>query len=145
LRLPTPSIAANPAGEQLVNLPTWMWLSSGWGPVSATATVPGVSVTATATPTSVTWSMGDGSTVTCTDAGTPFHPGTAPTASSPDCGHTYQTSSASQAGQAFPVSATVHWIVTWAGGGQGGVFPNMTTTGNAAFRVAESQALNNGG
>jgi hypothetical protein len=66
LRLPTPSIAANPAGEQLVNLPTWMWLSSGWGPVSATATVPGVSVTATATPTSVVWSMGDGSTVTCT-------------------------------------------------------------------------------
>jgi hypothetical protein len=145
LRLPTPSIAANPAGEQLVNLPTWMWLSSGWGPVSATASVPGVSVTATATPTSVVWSMGDGSTVTCTGAGTPFPPGTAPTASSPDCGHTYRTSSASQAGQAFPVMATVHWTVTWAGAGQGGVFPDMTTTGNAAFRVAESQALNTGG
>jgi hypothetical protein len=145
LRLPTPSIAANPAGEQLVNLPTWMWLSNGWGPVSATATVPGVSVTAIATPTSVTWSMGDGSTVTCTGAGTPFSPGTAPTASSPDCGHTYRTSSASQVGQAFPVSATVHWTVTWAGAGQGGVFPDLTTTGNAAFRVAESQALNNGG
>jgi hypothetical protein len=145
LRLPTPSIAANPAGEQLVNLPTWMWLSNGWGPVSATATVPGVSVTATATPTSVVWSMGDGSTVTCTGAGTPFHPDTDPTASSPDCGHTYRTSSASQAGQAFPVSATVHWTVTWSGAGQGGVFPDLTTTGNAAFRVAESQALNNGG
>jgi hypothetical protein len=145
LRLPTPSIAANPAGEQLVNLPTWMWLSSGWGPVSATASVPGVSVTATATPTSVVWSMGDGSTVTCTGAGTPFPPGTAPTASSPDCGHTYRTSSAGQAGQAFPVMATVHWTVTWAGAGQGGVFPDMTTTGNAAFRVAESQALNTGG
>jgi len=102
-------------------------------------------VTATATPTSVVWSMGDGSTVTCTGAGTPFHPGTAPTASSPDCGHTYRTSSASQAGQAFPVSATVHWGVTWAGAGQGGVFPDLTTTGNTAFRVAESQALNNGG
>jgi hypothetical protein len=145
LRLPTPSIAANPAGEQLVNLPTWMWLSSGWGPVTATATVPGVSVTATATPTSVSWSMGDGSTVTCTGAGTPFRPGADPKASSPDCGHTYRTSSASQAGQAFPVVATVHWTVTWAGAGQGGVFPDLTTTGNAAFRVAESQALNNGG
>jgi hypothetical protein len=145
LRLPTPSIAANPAGEQLVNLPTWMWLSSGWGPVSATATVPGVSVTATATPTSVSWSMGDGSTVTCTGAGTPFHPGTDPKAASPDCGHTYRISSASQAGQAFPVTATVHWTVAWAGAGQGGVFPDLTTTGTAAFRVAESQALNNGG
>lgn len=145
LRLPAVSIAANPTGDQLVNLPTWLWLPSGWGPVSATATVPGVSVTATATPTSVVWSMGDGSTVTCAGAGTPFRPGTDPKASSPDCGHTYRTSSASQAGQAFPVSATVHWTVTWAGAGQGGVFPDLTTTGNAAFRVAESQALNNGG
>jgi hypothetical protein len=145
LKLPTPSIAANPAGDQLVNLPTWMWLSSGWGPVSATASVPGVSVTATATPTSVSWSMGDGSTVTCTGAGTPFRPGSDPKASSPDCGHIYHTSSASQAGQAFPVTATVHWTVTWAGAGQGGTFPGMTTIGNAAFRVAESQALNNGG
>jgi hypothetical protein len=145
LRLPTPTIAANPPGEQLVNLPTWMWLSRGWGPVSATAAVPGVSVTAVATPTSVSWSMGDGSTVTCTGAGAPFQPGTDPKASSPDCGHTYRTSSASQASQVFPVAATVHWTVTWAGAGQGGAFPGMTTTGNAAFRVAEAQALNTGG
>lgn len=145
LQFPAPTIAANPSGEQLVSLPTWLWLSGGWQTVSATVAVPGVSVTATATPKSVTWSMGDGNTVTCTGAGTPFRPGTAPTASSPDCGHTYRTSSASQAGQAFPVTATVHWTVTWAGAGQGGAFPDLTTTGNAAFRVAESQALNNGG
>ncbi len=75
LRLPTPTIAANPGGDQLVNLPTWMWLTSGWESMSATASVPGVSVTAVATPTSVTWSMGDGVTVTCTGAGTPFRPG----------------------------------------------------------------------
>jgi hypothetical protein len=145
LRLPTPTIAANPAGEQLVNLPTWMWLAGGWAPVSATASVPGVSVTAVAKPTSVSWSMGDGSSVTCTGAGAPFVAGTDPSASSPDCGHTYRTSSAGQPDQAFPVIATVHWTVTWAGAGQGGVFPDMTTTGNAAFRVAESQALNTGG
>jgi hypothetical protein len=136
LRLPTPRIAANPAGEQLVNLPTWMWLSSGWGSVSATAAVPGVSVT---------WAMGDGSTVICTGAGTPFRSRSDPKASSPDCGHTYRSSSASQAGQASPVTATVHWSVTWSGAGQGGTFPDITTTGNAAFRVAQAQALNNGG
>ncbi|MFD8494977.1 hypothetical protein [Amycolatopsis sp. NPDC059657] len=145
LRLPTPTIAANPAGDQLVNLPTWMWLSGGWGPVSATASVPGVSVTAVATPTSVSWSMGDGTTVTCRGAGTPFRAGSDPKASSPDCGHTYRISSARQAGQAFPVAATVHWTISWSGAGQGGTFPDMTTTGDAAFRVAESQALNNGG
>jgi hypothetical protein len=145
LRLPTPRIAANPAGEQLVNLPTWMWLSSGWGSVSATAAVPGVSVTAVASPTSVSWAMGDGSTVICTGAGTPFRSRSDPKASSPDCGHTYRSSSASQAGQASPVTATVHWSVTWSGAGQGGTFPDITTTGNAAFRVAQAQALNNGG
>lgn len=145
LRLPAPTIAANPAGDQLVNLPTWMWLRDGFRPVSATASVPGVSVTATAAPTSVVWSMGDGSTVTCIGAGTPYTAGTDPKASSPDCGHVYRRSSASQAGQAFPVTATVHWTVTWSGAGQGGTFPNMTTTGTADFRVAESQALNNGG
>ncbi|WP_246127716.1 hypothetical protein [Amycolatopsis rhizosphaerae] len=145
LRLPNPALAANPAGEQLVNLPTWLWLSSGWGSVSATASVPGVSVTATATPVSVTWSMGDGNTVTCQGAGTAFRPGTEPKAPSPDCGHTYRTSSAGQTGQAFPVTATVHWTVTWSGAGQSGTFPDMTTTGNSTFRVAEARALNIGG
>ncbi|PWW53106.1 hypothetical protein [Actinokineospora spheciospongiae] len=145
LRFPSPRIAANPVGEQLVNLPTWMWLAGGWGPVSATAAVPGVSVTAVATPTSVTWSMGDGFTVTCTGAGTPYVAGVDPKAPSPDCGHVYRRSSASRPGQAYPVTATVHWTVTWSGAGQGGTFPDMTTTGETTFRVAESQALNNGG
>ncbi|MGW4115279.1 hypothetical protein ACWEFJ_30765 [Actinosynnema sp. NPDC004786] len=145
LRLPSVSIAASPAGVQLVNLPTWLWLSGGWSEVSATASVPGVSVTATAKPMSVFWSMGDGSTVTCTGAGTPYKAGTDPKVPSPDCGHVYRRSSASQSGQAYPVAATVHWTVTWSGAGQGGTFRDMTTTGNATFRVAESQALNNGG
>ncbi len=143
LRLPAPTIAANPVGDQLVNLPTWLWLST-WQPVSATASVPGVSVTAVATPTLVSWSMGDGAVVTCAGPGTPFRPGGDPRAPSPDCGHTYRTSSANQPGHAFPVTATVHWTVTWSGAGQSGTFPDLTTTGNAAFRVAESQALNNG-
>ncbi|MFI7676417.1 hypothetical protein [Actinophytocola sp. NPDC049390] len=145
LRLPAPTIAASPSGDQLVNLPTWLWVANGWAPISATASVPGVSVTAVATPTSVTWSMGDGSTVTCTGPGTPFRAGADPKSSSPDCGHTYRSSSARQPGETYPVSATVHWTVTWSGAGQGGTFPDMTTTGSAAFRVAESQALNNGG
>ncbi|WP_245849098.1 hypothetical protein [Lentzea kentuckyensis] len=145
LRLPTPSIAASPAGTQLVHLPTWLWLPEGWMASSATASVPGVSVTATAKPMSATWSMGDGRIVTCTGAGTPFRPGNDAKASSPDCGHTYRTSSAGQAGQAFPVTVTVRWIVTWAGAGQSGTFPDLTTTDTAAFGVAESHALNNNG
>ncbi len=145
LLLPSPRIQANPMGAQLVTLPTWLWLDpAGWGPRSATAEVPGVSVTAVARPTSVSWSMGDGTSVTCPGQGTPFPPGGDPRAASPDCGHTYRGSSASQSGQAFPVTATVHWVITWSGAGQGGTFPDMTTTATTRLRVAEAQALGNG-
>lgn len=144
LRLPSPDIEANPAGEQLVGLPTWLWMGRNeWSPVSATASVPGVSVTAVARPTSVVWSLGDGTTVTCAGPGTSYTASASPTQTSPDCGHTYRTSSAGRPDGAFAVSATVHWRVTWSGAGQSGVFPDMTTVSNAAFRVAESQALNN--
>lgn len=151
LRLPSPEIETNPPGEQLVNLPTWLWLARGnWQRVSATAAVPGVSVTAVARPTKVVWKLGDGSSVTCEGPGTPYDSdprgkGAAQaTSSSPDCGHTYRSSSAGQPADAYAVSATVYWTVTWAGAGQTGAFPGMTTTSNAQVQVAESQALNTG-
>lgn len=144
LRLPVPKVKANPAGDQLVNLPTWLWLDRGsWAPVSATAAVPGVSVTATATPTSVTWTMGDGSSVTCNGPGSPFTSGD-PKRASPDCGYTYHTSSAGQPSDAFPVTATVHWTVRWSGAGQSGTFPNMTMSATVPFRVAESEGITTG-
>jgi hypothetical protein len=146
LPLTAPTIVLSPDGQQLVNLPTWLAIT-GWGTKTATAGVPAtpvtpaVSVTATATPTSVVWSTGDGATVTCHGPGTVFHPGDDPAAPSPTCGHTYRTSSAGQPGVAFTVTATVHWSVTWAGAGQAGTFPDLTTTATARVPVAESQAL----
>ncbi|MFC8429264.1 hypothetical protein [Streptomyces sp. NPDC057253] len=146
LRLPTQRIQASPVDEQLVNLPTWLWLDRGeWGAVSTTASVPGVSVTAVARPTSVVWALGDGGSVTCDGPGTPYGSGASPKNPSPDCGYTYHASSAGRPDSAYTVSATVHWTVSWAGAGQSGVFPDLTTTSDAEFRVAESQALNNGG
>lgn len=146
LRLPSPGVESNPAGEQLVGLPTWLWLDrGGWGPVSATASVPGVSVTAVARPTDVVWTLGDGGSVTCSGPGTAYTPAVGPAQGSPDCGHVYRVSSAGRPGGAFVVSATVHWSVAWSGAGRSGVFPGLTTVSNAAFRVAESQGLNNSG
>ena len=75
LGLPSPVIRSSPAQNalQLTNLPTWLWINPAeWVPESKTATVPGESVTATATPVSVTWHPGDGSTVTC-QGGYPVH------------------------------------------------------------------------
>jgi hypothetical protein len=149
LGLPSPVIRSSPAQNalQLTNLPTWLWINPAeWVPESKTATVPGESVTATATPVSVTWHPRDGSTVTCQGAGTPYTSADNPAAASPSCGHTYTSSSAGQPGGAFRATATITWDVTWQGaGGAGGVLPPLFTTAVAAFRVAESQALNTSG
>ncbi|WP_331738733.1 hypothetical protein [Embleya sp. NBC_00896] len=142
LQLPSPVIATNPVGEQIVGVPSWLWIDpASWAPVSATAEVPGVSVTATATPQRVLWTMGDGSTVTCAGPGTAYSTRFAPASASPDCGHTYTRSSATQPGAAYAVSATISWTVTWAGAGQTGVVPGMQTTGQITTRVAEVQAV----
>jgi hypothetical protein len=142
LRLPAPRIVLSPKGQQLVNLPTWLAIAqAGYGAQSASAAVPGESVTATATPTSVVWSTGDGARVTCHGAGTVFTAGDDPASSSPTCGHTYRVSSAIQADAVFVVTATVHWSVSWAGAGQHGTFPGLTTTATVQVPVAESQAL----
>lgn len=145
LALPSPEIRANPdpGHDLLVQVPIWLWVDpSTWGARSATASVPGVSVTATARPTQVRWDMGDGATVTCTGPGTPWRAGTDPSAASPDCGHVYRTSSAGASGAAFAVRATVTWTVSWVGGGTDGTLPALTTTSTLTVRVAVSQAIN---
>nr|WP_221378323.1 hypothetical protein [Actinoplanes polyasparticus] len=142
LRLPEVTIRMNPPGDQLVNLPIWLALSpASWRPQSATASVPGVSVTATARPVQVAWSMGDGTTRTCEGPGTVWSAGTDPKAVSPDCGHVYRRSSAGASGGAYTVAATVRWEVTWVGAGQSGTVPGLETTGRVQTRVQESQAV----
>ena len=138
LRPPAPAIRLNPKPPvpQLVRLPSWVWLDrSSWGPRTATASVPGMSVTATATPTKVVFTTGDGTSFTCAGPGTPWKRGMNPAAESPSCGHIY-----TRAG-AFTLSATVTWAITWAGGGETGTAPALTTTSSLGVRVTESQAL----
>lgn len=142
LRLPEVVITLNPPGDQLVNLPVWLALDpSSWKPQSATASAGAVSVTATARPVKVVWSMGDGSRHTCEGPGTAWTRGTDPRASSPDCGHVYRHSSAGTGSGSYTVSATVTWEVTWAGAGQTGTVPGLETTGQVQTRVQESQTV----
>ncbi|MEV0523993.1 hypothetical protein AB0I66_11275 [Streptomyces sp. NPDC050439] len=144
LVLPDPEIRTNPDEKhaQLVRVPTWMWLDRVmWKPVSETAEVPGVSVTATAIPRTATWRMGDGKRVVCEGAGTRYSAKHAAHSESPDCGHTYLRSSAGQPKEAFTVSVTVTWDVEWHGGGEQGVIPGLQTQAQMSLRVAEAQAL----
>lgn len=144
LRLPDPVLGSSPAAAspQFVNFPTWIFMDgASWHPLSATAAVPGVQVTATATPVVASWSMGDGSTVVCKGPGTVYVPLTLAASPSPTCGHVYRRSSVGQPGGRFTVTAVTTWRVTWTGAGQSGTLPDLTTGSSIAVRVAESQAL----
>lgn len=140
LALPAVAVRLSPVGQQLVGLPTWLWIdAAGWRPVSRSASVPGATVTATATPVSVRWTTGDGTTVVCSGPGTPYSPTVAPEAASPDCGHVYRSVS-SEGGLA--VSATVTWSVSWSGAGEAGVFPGLSSTGTVRADVVDAPAVN---
>lgn len=149
LKLPLPAMMSSPGTggntPKVVNLPTWAWVPQAqWVPVSATASVPGVSVTARATPQYVEWSWGDGSFSACQGPGAAYTPGASdPAAASPDCGHTYTQTSKNGASLCFSVTATIHWRITWqATTGQAGQFPDMTSRAAQAWPVEEIDALN---
>jgi hypothetical protein len=150
LVLPRPVVVVNPpvAAPQLVALPTWLWVEPGWWGVSrsASVTVPGVVVTATATPLRVVWSMGDGTSVTCDGPGTPYRTGGGdPAAGSPDCGHIFRQGSAGRPGGVFEVSARVTWRVVWSGGGSSGVAGPLFSATTVPVRVVEVRSVNTGG
>ncbi|MFB9320102.1 hypothetical protein [Cryptosporangium minutisporangium] len=127
---------------QLVGLPVWLWVPQQWWAArSASASVPGLTVTATAVPDRIVWQTGDGNQVVCRGPGTPWRPGMDAAKPSPTCGHTYRSPSSAQPGGKFRVVATVVWRVTWAGGGQSGTEPALGTSTTTTLRVGESQAL----
>lgn len=136
-------IAPKPSGTGTVGVPVWMWTEKSpttWGPAEESVTAGGVTVTATATVRKIDWSMGDGTTVTCTTAGTPFQGGQG-MKDSPDCGHRYEQTSASQSEGRFPVVATTTWEVAWTGAGQSGVI-TTTRTSRTSLAIGEVQVLN---
>ncbi|GEK19910.1 hypothetical protein CXY01_04300 [Cellulomonas xylanilytica] len=142
LALTGPAIRMTIEGDEdgLVGIPLWLWTEVGpttWGPSSATASVPGLSVTATAQARLIVWDMGDGRTETCKNPGTPYYTGGV---TSPTCQHIYEQSSAGQANEAFPVTATTTWDVTWTGGGASGAL-TVTRQSTASVRIGELQVL----
>ena len=142
---PRPVVVLNPASFRVVGVPTWLWLDPAeWSPQKATASVPGVTVTATATPVSVSWDLGEsGQLVLCHGPGTAFTSRSNPDAASPDCGYVYRRPSSGQPDGRFTVRATIHWQVVWRARGtsQQGVFPDLVTTSALPVVVKEVQTL----
>lgn len=142
MRLTGPMIRTSIPSELTgtVGVPLWLWTDvtpTTWGPNSATASVPGLSVTATAQAVRVVWEMGDGHSVTCDGPGTPV---TAGAVESPTCDYVYQRSSAGQPGDIFEVTAIATWQVSWSGGGESGSL-TLTRTSTSTVRIGEVQVL----
>lgn len=117
MRLAPPLIRTAPGtGEVgLVNMPVWLWATkteNTWGPITRSASVPGLSVTATAQVKAINWSTGDGSTVRCDGAGTPYDKSMG-IKDSPDCGHRYAKTSRQLPNCKYPLTATTQWEITW--------------------------------
>jgi hypothetical protein len=143
LAVPGCEIGTSPRADYLiVRFETWLWVACAWAQVSATANVPGLSATATASPREVVWEMGDGSTVACDNPGTPWNPALSAEQQRPSCSYTYRTSSAGQPGNAYVVTATVRWAVSWsASDGEGGTLPGVSRSSSLPVQVGEVQAV----
>ncbi len=144
LSVAPPTVQLSPQADvnQIVQLPTWMWVSN-WGSDSATASVPGVSATVTATPASVTWDMGNGDQVVCSGPGTPYDFGRPEEQQSTDCSYTYRHSSTSRPGGVYQVSATMTYDVSWSASGApgGGALAAVSETTTFPLRVLEIHAV----
>lgn len=137
---PDPNI---PGAQSYVGVPIWMWVNNPqpltYGPYTESATLGGVTITATARVTSILWNMGDGQTVACGNAGTPFVVAYG-AVDSPTCGYRYSQTSDDQPGGRYTVTATSQWSVTWSGGGQGGTIP-LTATSQSTVEIGELQSV----
>jgi hypothetical protein len=117
MQLAPPLIKTAPAAGQigLVNMPVWLWVTKSentWGPIVRSASVPGLSVTATAQVKAINWSMGDGNTVRCEGPGTPYDKSMG-VKGSPTCGHRYVKTSQKLPNCKYPVTAVAQWDITW--------------------------------
>lgn len=127
---------ADGASVGVIGLPVWLWVSNAGPSVTATPSRPtataslrGFSITAVGRVDRITWNMGDGKEVICHGAGTPYSD-SAGASKSPDCGHTYTKTGT------YTVTATVNWVIDWAGMGASGT---VTDTRTDSVQITEGE------
>ncbi|MEU3343476.1 hypothetical protein ABZ723_00400 [Streptomyces sp. NPDC006700] len=151
IRVPGTEVTLAPAGVTKVNLPTWAWLDGvRFRPVSVTASVPvlGISATTTAEPVSLRIDPGTADAETYPASGVcaidggrigeAYAKGKADR--TPPCGLKYLRSSGDGS---YRLRATITWKIHWTGTGDtGGELPEGTFGDTQDVRVQEIQAVN---
>nr|WP_238426440.1 hypothetical protein [Streptomyces adustus] len=152
IRVPTKPVSLKPEGTTKVNLPTWAWLDGAdFKPVSVTASVPvlGISATATAEPYSLKIEPGTADAETYPASGVceirGGHIGEEYAAGkaneTPPCGVKYLRSSGDGT---YHLRATVTWKIHWTAGGDPTphTLPDGTFGADQDVVVQEIQAVN---
>ncbi|WP_161066324.1 hypothetical protein [Streptomyces sp. HUCO-GS316] len=153
IRVPSTEVELAPEGTTKVNLPTWAWLDGAkFKPVSVTASVPllGVTATTTAEPVSLKIDPGTDDAVTYPASGVcrinadgsigaPYAKGKAE--ETPPCGVKYLRSSGDGS---YRLRATLTWKIHWTGTGVTGQrdLPDGTFGADQNVVVQEIQAVN---
>ncbi|MGW1004889.1 hypothetical protein [Streptomyces sp. NPDC002520] len=151
IRVPGTKVTLAPAGTTKVNLPTWAWLDGAeFKPVSVTASVPvlGISATTTAEPVSLKIDPGTADAESYPRSGVceikngrigePYATGKAD--ETPPCGVNYLRSSGNGS---YPLKATVTWKIHWTGSdGTGDNLSDGTFGTTQDVVVQEVQAVN---
>ncbi|MCU1358363.1 MAG: hypothetical protein JWM89_3781 [Acidimicrobiales bacterium] len=136
LALPEPEIGTAPPrdGVLLVGVETWFWARND-RPASATATIPGLSATITASPKALHLRFPDGTSITCPGGGSAWAPGRSGRSQHSDCTHIFQ-----RAGDQA-VRATLDWDLSWtATNGESGSLPAVHRTSDIHLPLRQAQA-----
>ncbi|QBF45405.1 hypothetical protein [Janibacter limosus] len=139
ISLPKPDMGSAPCTgvncKGTVGVPVWFWLEGDqWKTYSDSASAGGLTVSVSAKPSKVVWSLGDGQSVTCTSAGTTYTSSMG-WASSPDCG---LPNGYTKAGN-YTTTATITYAVTFGGDATGST--TVTSTSSEQITVGEYQAV----
>ncbi|WP_141578084.1 hypothetical protein [Actinomadura sp. WMMA1423] len=138
-QLPVPTVHTAPKNKTFVRLRTSLWVDGFTVVQTQPITVGAQTVQATATPSSVTWNLGEGQLV-CKDAGT---------RNGKTCNYTYKRSSTGQPGGSWKITATITWKITWTCEGAecdspGGTLDDQTMTSQPTPLVVSEIQTNTG-
>lgn len=128
---PEPELTIAPSRIGLTGLPSYFWVGNDLRPISATAGVRGLTVTAEARPVRYLWDFGDGATRQTQHGGRPWTP-----ARRGNVGHLYETKGR------YEPTVTVVWAARWrVNGGPWDDLGYFSTTGSAEYPVREMIAV----
>jgi hypothetical protein len=146
LIVPYPTLGLSPrvGVDQIVGLPTWMWVEPGsWTEMTATAGIPGLSATVTASPVRTRWDMGDDSDqVVCNGPGVVFDFSRDERQQHTDCSYIYQWDSNDEPGGMYTITGYIDWELNWAAtNGDGGTLADVTRGTSLDVHAAELEAV----